>query len=93
MMHCGNPLPWVDKLVHLGCIVSNNIDGGQVDMKQKVARYIDKNCTINQEFSFAHPTSKILINQIYNIDISLGAKHGICSALVLKVFTVLTTGQ
>ena len=46
MMLCGNPLPWVDKLVHLGCIVSNNIDGGQVDMKQKVARYIDKNCSI-----------------------------------------------
>ena len=70
MMLCGNPLPWVDKLVHLGCIVSNNIDGGQVDMKQKVARYIDKNCSINQEFSFAHPTSKILLNQIYNCHFS-----------------------
>ena len=39
-------------------------------MKQKVARYIDKNCNINQEFSFAHPTSKILLNQIYNCHFS-----------------------
>ena len=28
---CGNPLPWVDSLKHLGNIVSNQIDGGQID--------------------------------------------------------------
>ena len=41
---CGNPLPWVDKLLHLGSLVSNSIDGGQADMEQKIARYIDRNC-------------------------------------------------
>ena len=28
---CGNPLPWVDSLKHLGNMVSNQIDGGQID--------------------------------------------------------------
>ena len=66
MMLCGNPLPWVDRLLHLGNMVSNQIDGGQADINQKAARYIDKNCNINQEFFFAHPTCKILLNKIYN---------------------------
>ena len=39
-------------------------------MKQKAARYIDKNCSICQEFSFAHPTCKILLNKIYNCHFS-----------------------
>ena len=54
---CGNPLPWVDKLLHLGTLVSNKVDGGQADLDQKMGRYIDKNCSINQEFSFAHSTA------------------------------------
>ena len=41
MMLCGNPLPWVDQLLHLGNMISNKMDGGQVDMKQKEARYIN----------------------------------------------------
>ena len=60
----------VDRLVHLGNVISNNIDGGQLDMKQKAARYVDKNCSINQEFSFAHPASRILLNKIYNCHFS-----------------------
>ena len=70
MMLCGNPLPWVDKLLHLGNMVTNHIDGGQLDMKQKVARYVDKNCNINQEFSFAHPSCRILLNKVYNCHFS-----------------------
>ena len=70
MILCDNPLPWVEKIVHLGNIVGNKIDGGQLDMKQKAARYIDKNCSICQEFSFAHPTCKILLNKIYNCHFS-----------------------
>ena len=66
MMLCGNPLPWVDRLLHLGNMVSNQIDGGQADINQKAAQYIDKNCNINQEFFFAHPICKILLNKIYN---------------------------
>ena len=60
MMLCGNPLPWVDRLLHLGNMVSNSIDGGQLDMKQKAAKYVDKNCTINLKFSFAHPMCRML---------------------------------
>ena len=35
-------------------------------MSQKAARYIEKTCSINQEFSFAHPSSKLKLNKIYN---------------------------
>ena len=67
---CGNPLPWVDRLVHLGNIVTNRIDGGQADMDCKAAKYVDKNCHINQEFDFAHPTSRMELNRIYNCHFS-----------------------
>jgi hypothetical protein len=70
MVLCGNPLPWVSSLVHLGTRVTNQIDGCQQDMKQKIAKYIDKNCTLNQEFSFAHPSTKITLNNIYNCHFS-----------------------
>ena len=67
---CGNPLPWVSSLMHLGTRVTNQIDGCQQDMKQKIAKYIDKNCTLLQEFSFAHPLTKITVNNIYNCHFS-----------------------
>jgi hypothetical protein len=70
MFLCGNPLPWVSSLVHLGTRVTNQIDGCQQDMKQKIARYIDKNCSLLQEFSFAHPSTKIRLNNIYNCHFS-----------------------
>ena len=70
MYLCGNPLPWVDNLKHLGTMVTNKIDGGQLDIKQKIARYIDKNCTLNQEFHYTHPTTKISLNSIYNCHFS-----------------------
>ena len=60
----------MENLVHLGNTVANKIDGGQLDMKRKVARYVDKNCNRNQEFNFAHPSSKIRLNQIYNCHFS-----------------------
>ena len=63
---CGTPLPWVNKIKHLGNMVSNIIDGGQLDMRVKIARYIDKNNTLCQELFFAHPQSKLKINTIYN---------------------------
>ena len=63
---CGNPLPWVDKIKHLGNMVSNVIDGGQLDMKVKNARYIEKNNSLCQELHFAHPQAKVKVNNIYN---------------------------
>jgi hypothetical protein len=35
-------------------------------MKVKRAKYIDKNIELNQEFFFAHPSTKVKLNQIYN---------------------------
>ena len=70
MYLCGNPLPWVSSLKHLGTRVTNSIDGCQLDMKQKKAMYIDKNCSLDQEFHFAHPTVKLQLNTIYNCHFS-----------------------
>ena len=42
------------------------MDGNQLDMKVKTAKYVDKNNTICQEFNFAHPKTKSTVNQIYN---------------------------
>ena len=70
IMLCGNPLPWVDRLLHLGNLVTNRIDGGQADMDLKAAKYIDRNCNINQEFRFAHPTSRLVLNRVYNCHFS-----------------------
>ena len=66
LMLCGNPLPWVDRVKHLGNFVSNVIDGGQVDIKVKAAKYVDKCNSLEQEFFFAHPETKVKLNKIYN---------------------------
>ena len=70
MFLCGNPLPWVNSLKHLGTKVTNRIDGCQQDLKQKTAQYIDRNCSLNQEFKFAHPETRIQVNRIYNCHFS-----------------------
>ena len=70
MFLCGNPLPWVDSLKHLGTRITNKIDGCQLDLKQKTAEYINRTCSLNQEFKFAHPDSKIKVNSIYNCHFS-----------------------
>ena len=66
LLLCGNPLPWVNKVKHLGNTISNVIDGCQMDVKVKAAKYIDKCNSLGQEFYFAHPETKIKLNSIYN---------------------------
>ena len=51
---------------HLCINISNVIDGCQLDMKVKNAKYIDKNNSLCQEFYFAHPKVKTKLNAIYN---------------------------
>ena len=63
---CGNPLPWVSGGKHLGNYLENKIDGMKKDIRNKRASYIDKNNELIQEFHFAHPKTKIEVNQIYN---------------------------
>ena len=56
----------MEKLKHLGNTISNVIDGCQLDMKVKNARYVEKNNSLCQELYFAHPQCKFMINNIYN---------------------------
>ena len=63
---CGNLLPWVDRVKHLGNTISNVMDGNQLDIKIKAAKYVDKNNSLCQEFYFAHPRTKVEVNNIYN---------------------------
>jgi hypothetical protein len=63
---CGNPLPWVNKVKHLGNTIGNVMDGCKLDLKTNNARYIEKNNSINQELYFAHPQTKFRVNSIYN---------------------------
>ena len=68
MTLCSNSLPWVKAGKHVGQNVTNQSDGMKKDMIIKRAKFIDKNNTLRQEFSFAHPKTLIQINQAYNSD-------------------------
>lgn len=61
-------LPWVDSLKHLGTTLTSS--GGSCtldqDLLEKRAMYIAKNNELGQEFFFAHPNTKIWINNVYN---------------------------
>ena len=59
-------LPWVQSFTHLGCKVERKMDGMKQDIREKRARFIQKNNEICQEFHFAHPTTKMNLNWIYN---------------------------
>ena len=62
---CGNELPRVNNIRHLGSIITNNANRITQDAMEKRAAHISRNNEINQEFGFAHP-SKIKINNIFN---------------------------
>ena len=63
---CGNRFPWVDHGVHLGNNFRNSYDGMKADVMIKRAQFVQKSCELQQEFSFAHPNTKIQINNIFN---------------------------
>ena len=63
---CGVPLPWVNNIKHLGNSITNTIDGNQMDTKVKLAKYVDRCNSLNQEFHYAHPFTKVKLNNIYN---------------------------
>ena len=66
MTLCEKKLPWVDYVRHLGNTIVNNIDGMSQDIIEKRAQYITRNNELLQEFSFAHPSTKCLINNVFN---------------------------
>ena len=63
---CGNELPWVNTIKHLGSVITNNSNKTNQDVMEKRAAYISKNNEINQEFGYAHPSSKVKINNTFN---------------------------
>ena len=63
---CGKRLPWVGYVKHLGNTIVNNIDYMSQDTTEKRAQYITRNNELSQEFSFAYPSTKCLINNIFN---------------------------
>ena len=63
----GKELPWVKSAKHLGCKVATE-EGGNLrsDLMEKRAVYINKVNELTQEFHYAHPTTKVRINNIFN---------------------------
>ena len=62
----GKDLPWVKTTKHLGCKIGDNICGLKDDLIEKRAIYINKVNELTQEFHFAHPLTKVRINNIFN---------------------------
>ena len=56
----------VKSIRHLGNKIENKLDGMRQDMREKRARFIQKNNELWQEFSYADPITKIKLNFIYN---------------------------
>ena len=63
---CGNPLPWVDQIKHLGTTLSNNGCLTDQDVRIKRAQFINKNMELRQEFHFASARTLFELNEIYN---------------------------
>ena len=49
---------------HLGCKIGEKIRGLKDDLMEKWATYINKVNELTQEFHFAHPLTKVKINNI-----------------------------
>lgn len=66
MKLCGNHLPWVNEVLHLGNTLTNEVNHLEADMTVKNAKYVAKNIEINQEFHFASSATRVTVNDIYN---------------------------
>ena len=63
---CGNELPWVNEIKHLGTVITNDQDVMASDIMQKRAIYINRNNELIQEFYFAHASKLIKMNNSFN---------------------------
>ena len=64
----GRNLPWVDAAKHLGCRIGPKNRGFTRDLMGGRTLYITKVNELNQEFYYAHPLTKVQINNIFNTD-------------------------
>ena len=63
----GKDLPWVKSVKHLGSTITDDIKHiMKQDVVEKRAIYIAKNNELVQEFHFAHSTTKIWANHVFN---------------------------
>ena len=62
----GKDLPWVRTAKHFGCKIGDKICGLNDDLMEKRATYMNKVNELTQEFYFAHPLTKVRINNIFN---------------------------
>ena len=62
----GKDLPWVKTAKHLGCKVTDESGSLRKDLMEKRAVYINKVNELSQEFYYAHPSTKVRINNIFN---------------------------
>ena len=62
----GKDLPWVSSAKHLGCRLTNTSGALTKDIMEKRAIFINRVNELNQEFYFAHPLTKVRINNIFN---------------------------
>ena len=62
----GKVLPWVESAKHLGYKITETLHGLPKDTIEKRAQYINRVNELNQEFSFAHYSTRIMINNIFN---------------------------
>ena len=59
-------LPWVKAAKHLGNRVTNESISLRNDLMEKRAVFINRVNELSQEFYFAHPSTKVKINNIFN---------------------------
>jgi hypothetical protein len=62
----GKDLPWVKTTKHLGCKITDECGSLKGDLMEKRAVYINKVNELTQEFHYAHPSTKVRINNIFN---------------------------
>ena len=62
----GKVLSWVTSAEHLGCKITDNTNGLSKDIMEKRAQYINIANELDQEFYFAHASTRVLINNIFN---------------------------
>ena len=59
-------LPWVTSAKHLVCKITDNTNGLSKAIMEKRAQYINRANELDQELSFAHTSTRVLINNIFN---------------------------
>ena len=62
----GKDLPWVKSAKHLGSKITDDSGSLCSDLMEKRAIYINKVNELSQEFYYAHPSTRVRINSIFN---------------------------